>query len=670
MVKSRQCDICIPVYNRFTYVRDCLDALLADTSKVMNHIYLIDDGSDAFTRDRLQEYARLHDQISIHRNEANLGFVKSCNLGIGLGRAPYIVLLNTDVVVTPEWLDRLVRCAESDERIAFVNPLTNYAAQINVPILSGANFLGMNEALQNVDRLLYPDVVTGVGFCMMIRRRALDEVGVFDEIYGRGYCEESDLCMRLTSRGYRTVVADDVYVYHKGRGTFVDREAHYTHNRRIFDGRWKSEYERQFQAFRKTDPLGPIRNRFRLPQRWDPMPVVWMTARSALDHWRSGQYSAACRALASGAWRALRAQRDRPSPASVSRVTRMGRLRVTYVLHDLLVAGGVLSVIQLVNELILLGVEARIVALYADPVVPDWTRLYTQPIIFRNQQELIEQFPESDIVVATLWRTVPWVEQVVQQGRATRMVYFIQDFEPWFYKEEQVKERRVVLDMYQRIIHRIVKSDWLKDQLADEGFDTFKIPLGMDLGRFYPREVLSDKPTIIAMARPQTPRRGFQTTIDALFRVKQTIPETKIILFGDRFLRRNKIPFTYRDAGVVTDQEQMAALYSEADVFLDGSDFQGFGRCALEAMACDTACVLTNVGGVNEYARDHENALLVPPGKQDMMADQMITLLQNSALRYKLVACGRETASQYDHKREARETLAYFTKIYGKEHLG
>lgn len=134
------------------------------------------------------------------------------------------------------------------------------------------------------------------------------------------------------------------------------------------------------------------------------------------------------------------------------------------------------------------------------------------------------------------------------------------------------------MDMYRRINHRIVKSTWLKNLLTKDGFEAYKIALGMDLDRFYPRDDTTDHPVVMAMARPKTPRRGFQTTIDASAQIKQASPETEIILFGDRFLRRYPIPFSYRDEGVVASQERLARLYSEADVFIDGSDFQGFGR--------------------------------------------------------------------------------------------
>ncbi|MBE9569438.1 MAG: glycosyltransferase, partial [Proteobacteria bacterium] len=622
-----KCDIVLPVYNGLTYVKDCLDSLFRFTPSDIYHLNIIDDCSDAVTGEYLRNQAAIRPRITVERNSENLGYVKSCNLGISLGSSPYVLLLNSDVVLTPGWLERMLECAESDPRIASVNPLTNYAAQINIPMMPGANFLGMDEALRNCSACNFPDVVTGVGFCMLLRRSALKDVGLFDEAFGKGYCEDSDLCMRLTTRGYRTVVAENVYIYHKGRSAFKDRDERYRHNRRIFDARWQKEYCRQFRAFQKADPLATVRGLFSLRQRWEPMPAIWVTAREMIAGLRERDLVTVTRTAAGGLSRVLRARRGLATPESVAGVTRPKRLRVTYVLHSLLIAGGVLSVIQLVNELILLGVEARIVALFEDPAIYDWTKLYTRPVIFRNQEELVENFPETDIAVTTLWDTAPWVAELVRKGRAHKAVYFIQDYEPWFFREDQKELRQKVKGTYRMIESKIVKSEWLRKKMIEDGFSAHKIPLGMDLGRFYPRDVNKSGQSILAMARPNTPRRGFKSTIEALDRVKKMMPEVEIVLFGDRFLSSHDIPFPYRNEGIITDQDYLANLYSEADVFLDGSDFQGFGRCGLEAMACGAGCVLTGVGGVTEYARDGENSLVVPPKQPEAFAAAITKIL-------------------------------------------
>lgn len=653
------CTIVLPVFNGLSFVVDCLEAVFRWTDLDRHRLLIVDDASDGATGTYLEQAAGRNKNVDLLRNEVNLGFLQSCNRAIAACETDSVLLLNSDVVVSPGWLDRLLACLEGDDSIAAVNPLTNRAAQIALPMTPGANFLGMNERLSTRDGSCL-DVVTGVGFCMLLRKRALDEVGAFDEAYGRGYCEESDLCMRLVQASWRTVVADNVYVYHRGNASFADRDARYRDNRKIFDKRWKREYRRQFRQFQRADPLGPVRDEFALPGRWNPKPVVWQTARAMLEAKGRRDYVGVLEQSARGLVRTLRSRQPVADPEAVQRVWRRDRLTVTYVLSDMVIAGGVLSVIQLVNQLILQGVEARIVTLFEDPLVLDWTRLYTRPIVFRSCRELLDNFPETDIAVATLWKTAPWVAELVKQGRAGHGAYFLQDYEPWFFPESKPEARQGVRETFGLLPNRIVKSDWLQGKLAEDGFESHKIRLGMDLGRFYPRDVESDGPTIMAMARPGTAYRGFSTLIEALSLVKQRLPEVQILLFGARDLGGAELPFEFRNLGVIKDMDRMAELYSSADVFLDTSDFQGFGRCGLEAMACGTACVLSNAGGVNEYAIDQTNALLVSPGRSSDFAEAAIRLLDNADLREELARQGIVTAREFDHKREATETREYF----------
>ena len=471
--------------------------------------------------------------------------------------------------------------------------------------------------------------------------------------------------MRLTAAGFRTVVAEDVYVYHRGGGSFTDSNERYLRNRRLFDERWGTEYRRQFRAFRRADPLKPVRQLFALPTRWDPAPALWQGAREWLAEWQGRRSpDRLIRIAIRRPFQILTARRPCPSRALAQRLTSPKRLRVTYVLDRLVVAGGVLSVLLLVNELIRLGVEARVAALYQDPLIDDWRPLYTQPLIYRNMQELLAECPDSDIMFATHWNTADWVHQLWRDGRTSTAAYLVQDYEPWFFPETAVEQRGRIKMTYRLLPYRIVMSEWLGNLLAKDGCDSDKIPLGMDLGQFYPRTVQpSPQPVVLAMVRPGTPRRGFPATIAALAQVKQARPDAEIVLFGDRFLDRQAIPFPFRNEGLVVRQDRLANLYSQADVFLDGSDFQGFGRCALEAMACGAACVLTDVGGVLEYARHEDNALLAPPGQPERLADEILRLLSDAKLRQRLIAHGLETAARFCHRREARDTLAWIENI-------
>ncbi len=656
-------DIVLPVYNALSCVKACLRFLDKNTPSSLYRLYIVDDGSDHQTSLFLSEYDRTHPESVLITHKDNMGYVQSCNQGMIAGNASYVLLLNSDVVASPGWLEKLLACAASDTSIAAVNPMTNFASQININMPPGSNFLGLNHLFQKRSPS-YPDVVTCVGFCLLLRRSALEKVGLFDPIFGKGYCEESDLCMRLTTNGYRTVLADNVYVYHKGRASFTTRDTQYHRNRKIFDDRWEKAYSIQFKRFLEKNPLAPIRSLVRGPERLAPRELLTPVFRSALQAWQNKNFIQSARIILQGALRLVSYKRQKPQKKLVDMTSRPGRLRVTYLLRDMVVAGGVLSVIQLVNELILMGVEARIAALYEDPAIYDWSYLYTSPMIFRNEQDLIKNLPDTDIIVATLWVTAEWADNIQKSGRAAKSVYFVQDFEPWFFGEQQQEMRSRVLAGYRKIQQRIVKSDWLQALLADHYLNSQKISLGLNLEVFYPRSVTkSIRPVVLAMARPGTPRRGFDILVKSLTTLKLRLPEVDIHLFGARNLSKYGLPFEYQDHGLVFDQNTLARLYSLADVFVDTSYFQGFGRCALEAMACECACVLTNVGGVNEYARDGINCFLVTPGDTEAAVESIRKICIDMSLKEKLVKAGKLTVKKFGHRREARRTLEFFQEI-------
>lgn len=322
-----------------------------------------------------------------------------------------------------------------------------------------------------------------------------------------------------------------------------------------------------------------------------------------------------------------------------------------------------LSVVQLVNELILHGIDARIATLSVDPGVREWTWLLTEPMVFRSPAALMRNLPPTDIAVATNWPTASWVKTLIDNNKARVSAYFIQDFAAWMTPETDNNTRQRILDEYGLIPNRIVMSDWLAAELAKHGYETHKILWGLDLDVLYPRTRYPAPPTILTLARPRASRRGFTTVIEALVEVKRQTPNVRIVFFGADDLALNDIPFAFEYVGKIADQNQLAQLYSDADLFLETSTWQGFGRYALEAMVCGTAVVLTPIGDAMEYARPDINCLAVPPDAPSEAAAAVLRVLDDDHLKQRLAAAGTETARHFCHRREATETAQYFTTL-------
>ena len=259
-------DVVIPVYNAPDDARRCIDSVLAHTACAYR-LLLIDDASpDTRVAELFDAVAeRKLDHVVLMKNARNLGFTATANRGFAQSRAD-VVLLNSDAIVSAGWLDALTRCARSDPRIATVTPFSNNAEICSFPRFcennewpEGADLEPVRAALADAAVPTLPDLPTGVGFCMYVRREVLDEIGAFDMAFGAGYGEENDFCLRAAAAGWRNVLADDAFVVHVGGRSFAGRKDELgSRNVEILSRRYPHYLEmvRQYVA---ADPLRPIR---------------------------------------------------------------------------------------------------------------------------------------------------------------------------------------------------------------------------------------------------------------------------------------------------------------------------------------------------------------------------------------------------------------------------
>jgi len=198
------------------------------------------------------------------------------------------------------------------------------------------------------------------------------------------------------------------------------------------------------------------------------------------------------------------------------------------------------------------------------------------------------------------------------------------------------------------------------------GADPKVIPHGFDPFRFYPRAKQEHTNLrIIAMARPETPRRGFENMVEAFRLIHQERPHVEFMLYGTENLSQlyGDLGFPYFDLGVIRDTDELCKHYNQCDIFVDPSHYQGFGQPALESMACRLACVLTNVGGVHEYAKDGVNCLLIPPRDPQACCNAVLQLLDDPELRLRLATNGRRTVEQMPMREEGRAWADFLAEI-------
>jgi glycosyltransferase involved in cell wall biosynthesis len=160
------------------------------------------------------------------RNEKNLGFVGTCNRGFEESEPGHVLILNSDTVPFPGWLSAML--AAIDDGVASVTAVSNNATIYSLPHpginpfstdFSPADLANLIPSAIPADPIVIP---TGVGFCMLMTRSALDAVGTFDLGFGKGYGEENDWCMRASRLGFTHVLAPHAFVYHEGNASMAE----------------------------------------------------------------------------------------------------------------------------------------------------------------------------------------------------------------------------------------------------------------------------------------------------------------------------------------------------------------------------------------------------------------------------------------------------------------
>ncbi len=226
--------IVVPVYGALEDSLCCIHSVLTAKRDAPAHLVVIDDCSpDDAVHEALRHASDDGRLFTLWRNAANQGFVGTVNRGI-LAAPGDVVVLNSDTLVTDGWLDRMLAVARQDEAIASVSPMTNNATILSYPKINAANVIPHDTSLaelaamfaENTDCCESVATPVNVGFCMLLTWRSVATLGGFDEaLFGIGYGEECDWCMRANALGFKHAIATDVFVFHAGSVSFSDRAA-------------------------------------------------------------------------------------------------------------------------------------------------------------------------------------------------------------------------------------------------------------------------------------------------------------------------------------------------------------------------------------------------------------------------------------------------------------
>ncbi len=264
--------IVVPLLNSAERTHDCLGSLMRHTA-VPYELICVDNGSTDGTPELLRGLPEILGgwrcrcrrpcrfppaRIRVLRNRHNRGFAAAVNQGIRASRGDPVVLLNSDVLVSAGWLEGLLEAGRRDPGVGLLGPATDGTTNRQrrpVRSLCGRKPKAVPERIP----LLY-------GFCLMIRRAVIREVGAFDERFFPGGYEDLDYGLRAAKAGWPSAFVPAVFVRHRHHATWdnpangLDRRRAMKVNERRFLAKWKGHpllglYLRDLQDNERHSPL-------------------------------------------------------------------------------------------------------------------------------------------------------------------------------------------------------------------------------------------------------------------------------------------------------------------------------------------------------------------------------------------------------------------------------
>jgi len=253
--------IVIPVYGAAEDLRHCLQHL-EGYRHLLHQVIVIDNGSP----DHALEVAKSFDFVTLIENSENRGFAGASNQGIDAATGEFVLFLNSDAYMTEIGLRAMVRSIQTSGSVAATGPYSNNVGHFqHIP----ATYMSLETMPLFADMyasLERPDVETDmlVGFCMLVRKSVLDEIGGFDERFGLGTFEDNDLCYRIRRAGYRMLISGAGFVHHEGSKTILNviKQPAETldRNQAIYVQKWKDDLQLGYVT--SLPGLGPERIQF------------------------------------------------------------------------------------------------------------------------------------------------------------------------------------------------------------------------------------------------------------------------------------------------------------------------------------------------------------------------------------------------------------------------
>lgn len=224
--------VIVPVYGDLSTLVPCVESLLANVDQSVHSVLLVNDCGPQADDIESTLLALIDGQpgFAYARNQKNLGFVGTCNrAALELDTTGNdILLLNSDTITTPGFLEELSAVLHLSPQHGAVCPRSNNATIASLPFKLRDPSVGRTmERTATVHAALRDELPrfsiapVAMGFCLLIRRDLIIRYGLFDEAFAPGYGEENDFCLRIREHGFASLIAHRALVFHVGGRSFV-----------------------------------------------------------------------------------------------------------------------------------------------------------------------------------------------------------------------------------------------------------------------------------------------------------------------------------------------------------------------------------------------------------------------------------------------------------------
>ncbi len=601
--EGRGVDIVVVVHDDPRAAVDCLTAVRDRTPEWIDwRLTVVDNASDEATSGYLREMDWI-DQLL--RVEEYGGYLPGMWVGARETDGEWVVFLDQHAVPTDGWLESILWAA-MEERVAMVEPWTDRL--LSLP--AGSNHVDMSARLgMGTVSAERPDAFITGRACFAVERRALEEAGGFDvNHYSPGYGEVADIWMRIVSTKRRCVRASRGYVLDRSPGNGAAMDGH-----------------RRFMA------------------RWGKHAVKFGGAAIGAD-----------------------AEVMKAQAASAISVDT-GRPQVVFCFRDLELCGAVLAVTHLSNALVDLGwnssfAYSRVTPGHSMRHVParfvPWQFTDGPGFIAGMRKNIRDAW-----VVATTWFTADDVVKICDGRDDLRPLYFVQDDERLFrdQKGKLYTKPENVENAWKLIERKVANSRWVQRELEEAGHSSERIGIGIDPLTFRPLERPTDRIRVMAHCRPSTPRRGWPFIAAVVSRAARN-REFEFVVFDQEY-DPNELACPYHGNLGQVSPEELARTMGTVHIFIEGSEVQGWGMQALEAMSCGCAVMSTRNRGVNDYGTNRHDVVLIDHGDVEGAARVLCRLIDDAEARAELGANARATALKFNWESIAKEWSRCLRKL-------